>query len=156
MWLAAFWLVSTSSTARAGSKPPNVPVELSDDQVRSFVEDRGDTYRVLVYVVKEGDTLKAIAKDHGDVPQSIVASYNRGVDLAQLTVGQRLTVPSFGEVPATPTVSEATTPPAKYEVATDTGSVVTHAPIATATTAGWGAVPVTATADNGWGSSSKE
>ena len=68
-----------------------------DRRKTRYLNRRGGLAEVREYRVRTGDTVWNIAKDHGDLPLWLVRSYNPGVDLNRVRIGDTLSVPIMGD-----------------------------------------------------------
>jgi LysM repeat protein len=75
-------------------------------KVNRYLARRGGIVGLDERRVGTGDTAWSIAKEQGGIPMWIVAYYNPGADLDRLGIGDRLTVPVFGDTVADATPDE--------------------------------------------------
>jgi hypothetical protein len=79
-------------------------------KVERYVTRRGGVVGLQDRRVGTGDTAWSIARDEGRIPMWIVSFYNPDTNLDRLGIGDRLTVPVFGD-----TVADASPPDGPVE-----------------------------------------
>ncbi len=68
-----------------------------DARLDRFLSRRGSLVGVTSHTVGTGETAWQIAREHGTLPLWVLASFNRGVNLDRLKIGQDLNLPMLGD-----------------------------------------------------------
>ncbi len=98
--------------AMAGGTPPPLETESQEVERESIVRDRDDRATSTYYVVRSGDTLNKIAREH-NMSLTELRSLN-DIQGDQISIGQRLAVKDIQTAPSIAESAEESTPQGKF------------------------------------------
>ncbi len=71
--------------------------DFEDARLDRYLARRGGLLGVTSHTVGTGETAWQVARDHGELPLWVLASFNRGENLDVLRIGQELSLPMLGD-----------------------------------------------------------
>ena len=71
--------------------------EFEDVRLDRYLTRRGGLLGVTAHTVGTGETAWQVARDHGELPLWVLASFNRGENLDVLRIGQEISLPLLGD-----------------------------------------------------------